>query len=46
MSSALWYNNEELVSSSSIRQSRKMPTAFVVMPKSTDNKTQASSKES
>ena len=33
MSSAMWYNNEELVSSSSIRQSRKMPTAFVVLPK-------------
>ena len=38
MSSAMWYNNEELVSSSSIRQSRKMPTAFVVMPKSADTK--------
>lgn len=33
MSSAMWYKNEELVSSSSIRQSRKMPTAFVVLPK-------------
>ena len=32
MSSAMWYKNEELVSSSSIRQSRKMPTAFVVLP--------------
>lgn len=38
MSSAMWYNNEELVSSSSIRQSRKMPTAFVVLPKSAESK--------
>ena len=38
MSSAMWYNNEELVSSSSIRQSRKMPTAFVVLPKSAETK--------
>ncbi len=45
MSSAMWYNNEELVSSSSIRQSRKMPTAFVVMPKSADTKAQAPAKE-
>ena len=37
MSSAMWYNGEELVSSSSIRTARKMPTAFVVMPKSADN---------
>ena len=40
MSSAMWYNNEELVSSSSIRQSRKMPTAFVVLPKSAETKEQ------
>lgn len=41
MSSAMWYNNEELVSSSSIRQSRKMPTAFVVMPKQKVTKAEA-----
>lgn len=46
MSSAMWYNGEELVSSSSIRQSRKMPTAFVVMPKAASNNGQASAKES
>ena len=45
MSSAMWYNNEELVSSSSIRQSRKMPTAFVVLPKSASNNAQAPAKE-
>ncbi len=45
MSSAMWYKNEELVSSSSIRQSRKMPTAFVVMPQSSDAKAKAPSKE-
>lgn len=45
MSSAMWYNNEELVSSSSIRQSRKMPTAFVVMPKSSDTKADTPAKE-
>ena len=41
MSSAMWYNGEELVSSSSIRTARKMPTAFVVMPKSASNNDQA-----
>ena len=41
MSSAMWYNGEELVSSSSIRTARKMPTAFVVMPKSTSDNDQA-----
>ena len=46
MSSAMWYNGEELVSSSSIRQARKMPTAFVVMPKTADDNGQASAKES
>ena len=45
MSSAMWYNNEELVSSSSIRQSRKMPTAFVVLPKNASTKAETSSKE-
>ena len=45
MSSAMWYNNEELVSSSSIRQSRKMPTAFVVLPKSASDNAQAPAKE-
>lgn len=45
MSSAMWYNNEELVSSSSIRQSRKMPTAFVVLPKNAATKTETSAKE-
>jgi len=41
MSSAMWYNGEELVSSSSIRTARKMPTAFVVMPKTAENDGQA-----
>ena len=45
MSSAMWYNNEELVSSSSIRQSRKMPTAFVVMPKGSSEKTDTAAAE-
>ena len=35
MSSAMWYNDEELVSSSSIRVSRQMPTAFVILPEGT-----------
>ena len=42
MSSAMWYNGEELVSSSSIRTARKMPTAFVVMPKTAGNDSKAS----
>ena len=42
MSSAMWYNGEELVSSSSIRTARKMPTAFVVMPKTAGNDSMAS----
>ncbi len=32
MSSAMWLNDEELVSSSSIRVSRQMPTAFIILP--------------
>ena len=34
MSSAMWLYDDELVSSSSIRVSRQMPTAFVVLPQS------------
>ena len=33
MSSAMWYMGENVVSNSSIRGDRTMPTAFVVMPK-------------
>ena len=36
MSSAMWLYDEELVSSSSIRVSRQMPTAFIVLPQNTD----------
>ena len=36
MSSAMWLYDEELVSSSSIRVSRQMPTAFIVLPQSGD----------
>ena len=32
MSSAMWLYDDELVSSSSIRVSRQMPTAFIVLP--------------
>ena len=32
MSSAMWLNDEELVSSSSIRVSRQMPSAFIILP--------------
>lgn len=32
MSSAMWLYDEELVSSSSIRTDRQMPTAFIVLP--------------
>lgn len=35
MSSAMWLNDEELVSSSSIRVARQMPTAFVILPQGT-----------
>lgn len=35
MSSAMWLNDEELVSSSSIRVSRQMPTAFIILPQNT-----------
>ena len=34
MSSAMWLYDDELVSSSSIRVSRQMPTAFIVLPQS------------
>ena len=36
MSSAMWLGDEELVSSSSIRVARQMPTAFVILPQKTD----------
>ena len=39
MSSAMWLGEEELVSSSSIRVSRQMPTAFVILPQKTDEQT-------
>ena len=39
MSSAMWLGDEELVSSSSIRVSRQMPTAFVILPQNTDEQT-------
>ena len=39
MSSAMWLGDEELVSSSSIRVSRQMPTAFVILPQKTDEQT-------
>lgn len=42
MSSAMWLYDDELVSSSSIRVSRQMPTAFVVLPQS-DSDDKASS---
>jgi exopolysaccharide biosynthesis protein len=32
MSSAMWLYDDELVSSSSIRVSRQMPTAFIILP--------------
>lgn len=34
MSSAMWLYDDELVSSSSIRVSRQMPTAFIILPQS------------
>jgi len=37
MSSAMWLYDDELVSSSSIRVSRQMPTAFVVLPQNRDS---------
>ena len=39
MSSAMWLGEEELVSSSSIRVSRQMPTACVILPQKTDEQT-------
>jgi len=32
MSSSMWYNGEELVSNAQLRQSRALPTAWVVLP--------------
>ncbi len=37
MSSAMWLYDDELVSSSSIRVSRQMPTAFIVLPQDAGN---------
>ncbi len=39
MSSSMWLYDDELVSSSSIRVSRQMPTAFIVLPQSGDQGT-------
>lgn len=39
MSSAMWLYDDELVSSSSIRVSRQMPTAFIVLPQGGDQGT-------
>lgn len=32
MSSSMWYNGEEIVSNAQLRQSRALPSAFVVLP--------------
>ena len=45
MSSAMWYNDEELVSSSSIRVSRQMPTAFVILPEGSGSDAESGSAE-
>ena len=37
MSSAMWLYDDELVSSSSIRVSRQMPTAFIILPQKEGN---------
>ena len=37
MSSAMWLYDDELVSSSSIRVSRQMPTAFIILPQKGEN---------
>ena len=39
MSSAMWLYDDELVSSSSIRVSRQMPTAFIILPQKDGNAT-------
>lgn len=36
MSSAMWLYDDELVSSSSVRVSRQMPTAFIILPQKND----------
>ena len=42
MSSAMWLYDDELVSSSSIRVSRQMPTAFIILPQKDGNAAQTS----
>lgn len=37
MSSAMWLYDDELVSSSSVRVSRQMPTAFIILPQKNDS---------
>ena len=37
MSSAMWLYDDELVSSSSIRVDRQMPTAFIILPQNTSS---------
>ena len=37
MSSAMWLYDDELVSSSSVRVSRQMPTAFIILPQNSDS---------
>ncbi len=37
MSSAMWLYDDELVSSSSVRVSRQMPSAFIILPQNSDS---------